>query len=232
MSDLEQYLELSRRRPDLFSAPPDGPISILLEPEEIAEVEALMESRLQSKGASPEQAHDWSRVGVAFQDQYVFLVRDAVRFGDGSLGTYIRIIDPDISTPGVIILPFYRGQIVFIRHFRHATRAWSWEIPRGFGRPGLSDEENARRELLEEISAEIVRLLPLGMAQPDAAASSETNAMFFAEIQAYGSPEVAEGISDIRLASVEEFEREIAEDRIIDGFTLCAYAKAKARGLL
>ncbi len=232
MSDLARYLELARKRLDLFNNPSDALITVLLEPEQIAEVETFMEERLRASGASPEQAREWSRVGVAFEDQYLFLLRDAVRFGDGSLGTYFRFVDPDGNTPGVIILPIYQGKVVLVRHFRHATRAWSWEIPRGFGEPGQSEDDNARRELSEEIAGEITRLIPLGMAQPDAAASAETNAMFLAELASFGAPDAAEGISDIRLATIQEFEDEIASGAIIDGFTLGAYAKAKARHLL
>lgn len=232
MSDLQWYLELASQRPDQFLNPPGSLVTILLDPEQIAEVEIQMERRLLAGGATLEQAHEWSRVGVAYQDQYLFLLRDAVRFGDGSLGTYIRMVDLDDGAPGVIILPLYEGQVVLVRHFRHATRGWSWEIPRGFGETGYSDEENARREISEEIGGEVSRLVPLGMAQPDAAMSTESNAMFLAEVSSFGTPDAAEGISNIRLVPMHQFEQEIANAEIVDGFTLCAYAKAKARGLI
>ncbi len=232
MNSLDRYLEYAKAHPRQFENPPDGLITILLEPDQIAEVEAFMEQRLLSSGASPEQAHAWSRVGVAHQDQYTFLLRDAVRFGDGSLGTYFRFVDPDNSAPGVIILPMYQGNVVLVRHFRHAMRQWRIELPRGFGEYGFTNEENALRELKEEIGAEVERIVSLGMTEPDGGASAQGDALYFAELKSIGAPSAAEGISNIMLTSTPEFERLIADGTIVDGFTLSAYARAKARGLL
>jgi ADP-ribose pyrophosphatase len=134
--------------------------------------------------------------------------------------------------PGVIVLPFYQGQVLLIRHFRHATRTWHIEIPRGFGKKGLSSEENAQRELGEEIGATISRLVSLGPMYPDAAASTECDALFFAEVASYGKVEEEEAITEILPTSVAEFERMIRENEITDGFTLAAYARAKAKDLL
>lgn len=232
MSDLDRYLAYARNHPAQFETPQDGPITILLDPAEIAEVEALMEQRLTSRGVPPEQAHAQSRVGIAFQDQYVFLLRDAVRFGDGSLGTYVRFVDPDNGVPGVIILPIYQGKVVLVRHFRHSARAWRLELPRGFGEPGFSNEQNALRELREEIGAEAERIVSLGLIEPDSGMSAEGDALFFAELRSLGALDKAEGISDSLLVSVSDFERLIADGSIVDGFTLGAYARAKTRGLI
>jgi len=232
MDDLNRYLEYARSHADQFVNPPDGLITILLEPEQIAEVEAYMEQRLLAGGMPEEQARCWSRVGIAHQDQYTFLLRDAVRFGDGSLGTYIRFVSPDNGAPGVIVLPIYQGNVVLVRHFRHAMRQWRIELPRGFGEKGLSNEENARRELKEEIDAEVERIISLGMSEPDGGMSAQSDALFFAELKSIGAPSAADGISAILLTPLPEFERLIADGTIVDGFTLSAYARAKARGLL
>lgn len=232
MDDLSRYLEYVKTHADQFVNPPGGLITILLEPEQIAEVEAFMEQRLLSAGMPQEQARSWSRVGIAYQDQYTFLLRDAVRFGDGSLGTYIRSVDPDGGAPGVIVLPIYEGNVVLVRHFRHAMRQWRIELPRGFGEKGFSNEENARRELKEEIDAEVERIISLGMAEPDGGVSAQGVALFFAELKSVGAPSEAEGISHVMLTPMPEFERLIADGDIVDGFTLSAYARVKARGLL
>lgn len=232
MSQLDRYLAYAHAHPEQFTNPPDTLLTILLDPEHIAAVESQMRERLVAAGATAEQAAEWARVGIAYQDQYIFLLRDAVRFANGSLGTYIRFVDPGDSAPGVIILPLFQRQVVLVRHFRHAARQWRLELPRGFGESGYSTEENAARELREEVQGEIARLIPLGMVEPDTGMSAEADALFFAELASVGQPDIVEGISDIQLTPIAEFERLISDGTITDGFTLAAYARAKARGLL
>src|SRR5260221_12364143 len=97
------------------------------------------------------------------------ILRDAVCFPDGRLGIYSRMVGD--STPGVIVLPIYQGPVLLIRHFRHATRTWHIEIPRGFGTKSFSSEENAFRELEEEVGATVSRLVSLGYVYSDTGAS-------------------------------------------------------------
>ena len=228
MNTLEEYLMFAKAHPALFANPPQGGITILLDEHEIQEAQTQMARWLESKGMPVE----WARVGIVYQDQYARILRDAVRFPGGFLGTYIRFVGEEDDPPGVVALPFYREQVLLIRHFRHATRTWHTEIPRGFGKKGLSSEENAQRELEEEIGATISRLVSLGPMHPDAAASTECDALFFAEVASYGKVEEEEAITEILPTSVADFERMIRENEITDGFTLAAYARAKAKGLL
>lgn len=228
MDTLDEYLAFARSHPDMFANPPGAIFTILLDPDDIHRVEREMGERLESKGMPAE----WARVGIAYRDQYMTLLRDAVRFPDGSLGTYIRFVDWGGGTPGVIVLALYQGQVILERHFRHATRSWHLEVPRGFGEPGLSPEANARRELEEELGAVVSRLELIGTVYPDAGASTEHDALFYAEIQSYAAPEEHEAIAELTLVPIQEFERMMRDDEITDGFTLMAYAHAKLHGFL
>ena len=228
MSTLADYLAFAKAHPALFANPPEGGIAILLNEDEIREAEAIVARRLEANGLPAE----WAQVGIAFQDQYVFMLRDAVRFPGDFLGTYFRLISEEDDPRGVIILPVYQQQVLLIRHFRHATRTWHLEIPRGFGKKGLSSEENARRELEEEIGATISRLVSLGQTYPNTGMTSECDDLFFAEVTAHGNVEAEEAITDLLPTLVPEFERMIRENEITDGFTLAAYARAKLKGLL
>lgn len=227
MSDLETYLAFAKRHPALF-ANPQGGFTILLDENKIREVEAQMARKLEEQ----DLPSAWSKVGIVYQDQYLLLLRDAVRFPDGSLGTYIRFVEEDDHAPGVVILPYHRGHILLVRHFRHATRTWHLEIPRGFGTGGHSSEENARRELEEEIQASISRLVALGRTYPDTGASAEYIDLFFAEVASYGQGETQEGISEILPVTIAEFEQMIRDGALTDGFTTTTYAYAKIQGLL
>ncbi len=222
----EEYFAFVQRHPEMFVNPPGG-FTILLEEVEIQKIEDYMAHQLEEKGMSAE----WAQVGIVFQDQYGMILRDAVQFPEGSPGTYIRFVAEGDGV-GTVILPHYRGQVLLLRHFRHATRTWHLEIPRGFGMTGLSGEENARRELEEEIGAKALQLVALGSLYPDTGVDASVVELFYAQVEAYGPIDTIEGITEVLAISVADFEAMIRESTITDGFTIAAYARAKLRGLL
>jgi len=226
-SHLEQYFAFIQRHPELFVNPPGAEITILLDEEKIREAEAQRGQFFAEKGLPAE----WAQVGIVNRDLYGILLRDAVRFSDGTLGTYIRFVR-DGGAPGVVILPVYQKRVLLMRHFRHATRTWHIEIPRGFGEAGLTNEENARRELQEETEAVIEKLVPLGQAYPDTGSNAGYIVYFYAEIASYGATDVNEGISSLFLATVDELEDLIRNNTINDEFTIVAYTYAKLQKLL
>ena len=224
----DEYFALVRERQELFINPPGEVITILLDEDEIQQAEAAVAERLTRRGLPPE----WAQVGIAYQDQYLMLLRDAVRFPDGSMGTYIRAIPPVGGAAGVIVLPVFQGNVVLLRHFRHGARTWHWEVPRGFGEANSTPEENARRELEEEIGAKVLRIISLGPLTLDTDSTGVPDQLFYAEIESYGQLEAAEAISALSVVSISEFERMIRDGEISEGYTLAAYARAKAHGLM
>jgi ADP-ribose pyrophosphatase len=227
MSSRDDYFALVAAHPDEFANPPGAGFEVLLDEDDIRQAEAHMELKLAEAGGSP----DWARVGIAFRDQYVMIVRDAVRFRNGTLGTYIRRWNPHPERLGVAMLPLWQGSVLLVRHFRHETRTWHLEIPRGFG-ISADCEVSARQELREEIGVTDARLVPLGLIDPDAGQPEGSVALFLAEVESYGQPDADEGITDIVPTQVAHFERMIADGELTDGFLLAAYARAKARRLL
>lgn len=202
----ERYEALRAERPELFRNEPGG-IEILTDPEAVA-----------------------AAGGVLYQDPYVMLVRDAVRFPDGREGTYIRAIGAT-AEPGCVVLPLLEGRVVLIEHFRHAPRAWGWEIPRGFGTQGLEDAANAAKELREEIGAEVLELLPLGVVHPDTGVMGDRVLLYAARIDGIGALAVGEGIRRTLTVPFEEAEAMVLDGRITDGFTMAALLRARLAGL-
>jgi ADP-ribose pyrophosphatase len=225
MVDRADYIALVKSRPELFTNPSGAAFKIILDEAGILQAELDKATELEAMGLP----RGWSTVGVAFRDQYVLLLRDAVRYADGSLGTYIRTVNQ--AYDGVVILPMWQHQILLIRHFRHATRRWHLEIPRGFG-SNADAEESARRELEEEIEAVGIRLINLGHVYPDSGSENSRVALYFAEVTAYGQPESNEGINDIIPTPVPLLEHMIRHDLINDSFLLAAYARAKVSNLI
>lgn len=225
---LRKYLDFAEDNPSIFANPPEGGYQILLDEQEIRQAEATVGNKLRQKKLPME----WAQVGFAYQDQYITLIRDAVRFPDGYLGTYIRRIRTGLRPPGVVILPVYCNEILLLRHFRHATRNWHLEIPRGFGEEGFTNEENAMRELLEETGSTPTRMIEIGMMHDDTGMGSGNIALYYAEVSSIGEPETNEAISALLPTGKDEFERMIRDGNITDSFTIIAYTRAKLRDLI
>ncbi len=223
----ERYEAVQRQWPELFENPPDAPYAILFEPSLVKAAESDEETRLNSIG----RPGIWSRTGVVYEDPYIIVVRDAVRRPDGDLGTYVRTL-PASGDAGAAVLPILDRQVVLLRHFRHATRAWHLEIPRGFGEPNVTAAELARQELHEEIGAGVDTLVELGKFHSNNGIASDCVELFLAEIHELGKPGTREGISGIESYSPDQVAGMIRTSRISDSFTIGAFTRAYLRGLL
>jgi ADP-ribose pyrophosphatase len=155
--------------------------------------------------------------GIRYEDPYILVIRDRVRFPDGREGGYVRLVNKGEldGSPGAVIVPVWSGCVVFIRIFRHATRSWEWELPRGFHEAGLSESSNAEKETKEELGVGVVSVRNLGGFNANTGLLTGTIGAYAAELAANpldsGTPELAESIRDVRLvplASLEEFIRE------------------------
>ncbi|WP_017445370.1 NUDIX hydrolase [Gayadomonas joobiniege] len=86
---------------------------------------------------------------IEFSNQYATLYNDDVIFPNGSNGKYLRFVWK--APYGVMIFASTNdGSIVLIKTYRHENRAWSLEVPKGFGEVDLSPLECAQKELKEE----------------------------------------------------------------------------------
>jgi ADP-ribose pyrophosphatase len=220
------YDALRAGAPEAFGNPPGAAFEILTDPVLREQAAASVASLLRRDGLPPESGG----IGLLYRDQYIALVRDAVRFRDGSIGGYLRILPA--GPPGAAILPLIGDRVALLRHFRHATRQWHWEIPRGFGMPGESASQTARRELAEEIGADAAELVPLGSLDADTGLSSARAELFLARSDRAPAAETLEGVDSVRLIGLPEFGRMIRDGDITDSFTIAAFARARTRDLI
>lgn len=211
----------------MFVNPP-GSIEILLNEDDIHALELHMTQMLKLRGFPT----DWGQIGIVYEDQHGCLLRDAVRFPGGKLGTYIRFIARENVGSGVVVLPLYEDYVLLIRRFHHATRTWHLEIPFRPGMSGLSAEENARRMLMEETGATLSNLSSLGETDTGPGMAGEGARFFCANISSYGQVKANESSTEPLRVTVSEFEQLIQENEITEGFTLVAFAHARLQGLL
>jgi ADP-ribose pyrophosphatase len=213
MTDLDRedstsaYEELRRNRPELFTNPPGAAVRVL------SSVPA-----------------DGGPYGVCYQDPYITVLRDPVQFAGGNTGGHVRIL-PSSAEGGAAVLPVCGDKIVLIRHFRHSTRQWHWEIPRGFSDPGETLEETARRELNEEIGVTAQALTPLGRIHTDTGICGGSTGLFWARVDMPGRLADDEGIESLVLLDARELDVLQARGELTDSFTMAAILSARQRSL-
>ena len=221
---LARYLALVRERPDRFTNPDGDIYEILLDTPQMDRARRDAEHHRRDERLPS----DDTRVGVLAVDPYLIVMRDAVRFADGTYGLYNRLMVPS----GAAILPVLGDTIALLHRFRHGTRRWHVEAPRGsFSGVGTRRDE-AERELLEEIGARPTELIDLGELHSTTGCLDEEHQLYLARIEALGTADRHEAIESIKVLPIPAVERMIADGQITDGPTLALFLRARLRGYL
>ena len=158
-------------------------------------------------------ADSGQRLGVVYKSQWNTMLVDLVKNKNGDLFSYDRLIG---TSTGVLI-----------KQYRHAIRSIQYAFPRGFGEDGLSAEENAVKELSEEVGATFAddaRIKVIGSVTADSGITSGKVFVVYCEIISYEEKIGYEGIQKTILLSERELGDWIKRGRIDDGFTLAAYS--------
>ena len=220
---LERYLELIAEDEGLVDNIAGG-YRVLIDTAEIAAVEAAQRRRLHSDGMPAA----WASVGVVYEDQYILVLRDAVEFPNGQRGTYIRVLS---RSGGVVILPLLDNRVVLLNRYRHATRRWHLELPRGFAEGATPSVHDARREVAEEIGTRVHDIKRLGTIHSDTGLTNNAVVAFIAYVGPIGTPDALEAVRSIDLLTPAELTQRIADGTITDAYTLATHALAHSAGL-
>ena len=216
---LEEYFSYVKQLTQSNGNHQEGEIEIITDLKEISRIQKVQENRLLQKGFSAAEAVEFSRIGVVREDQYWIWLRDAVYFPKGVPGTYDRIIwknELKGRSHGVAVLPVLpSGQVVLNLNYRHATRSWELELPRGAIEPQETIEAAARREVKEETGLIANSLTFLGEIAPDSGVLASVTPVFMGKISARekSSPEYSEAIAD-----VISFTKAELKDGLLQGF--------------
>ena len=185
----QEYLDLLKQFPDGLGRNgcwKHGEIEIATSPSEIKRIEKHSMQKLIRMGFSHAEANQYSRVGIIGQDHYWIWVRDAVTFPGGIPGTYDRIVrKAGLSGPSsVVILPILPNKKVIVNiNFRHATRAWELELPRGKREKKETPEHAALRELKEETGCISDQLIFLGDLSPHSGVVAGTVPVYYSQVK-------------------------------------------------
>jgi len=242
----DEYLSFLQKYPIPHGSYQAGEIEIATDPTVIASIEETQKARLIKKGYSEAQAHEFSRVEIVSEDQYWMWIRDGVIFPTGAKGTYDRLIwRGSLQGPvGVAVLPILpNGKIVLNLNYRHATRSWELELPRGLKKEKETLEEAALRELSEETGLEASLPLHLGSMTLDSGMLNSVVPVFLGKVLKEGlsDQEYSEAIKGTLAFSKEEIKQGLKQGYLeVDGkpvplrdaFVTFALLQAEIRGLL
>lgn len=249
---IQKYLAFRRTHAERLGPKGDstkGEIEILDNPLEILTAEKTAAQRLINRGLTEEEAIKRVQVGVRAEDQWGAKICDAVKFPGGAFGTYVRDVSwgkLETGTVGVAILPQLEdGRFVLTRAFRHATRDWVLEIPRGGMDVGASIVNTIKGELKKEGGVELaVDPVDLGQYAPDSGILESRVPLYHAKVKITGKeiPEETEAISGLVLLTKEQLSDVLREGKYTDsqgktydctdGFTQAAFNKAHNLGLI
>lgn len=178
-----------------------------------------------------------ARTGILIEDKLHFFVRDAVKFPSGEVRTQMRVIGCTMSDgpSGVVALASRDGKIYLREMFRHATRRWELETPRGQRESGCSPEEAAVKEIDEELGFRVRTIEKIGEVSGDTAILASTLPIFWAELAAgppQDHPEESEAFGEIISLTPPQLRERILRGDIRDGYTLAAILFAQLTGKL
>ena len=187
--------------------------------------------------SSPAARNVKGKTGILFEDSLHYVVRDAVKFPSGDTRAQMRIIGCTMADgpSGVVALAWRDGRLYLREIFRHATRRWELETPRGQRETGCTPEEAASKEVDEELGFTVAKIEKIGEVSGDTAILASTLPVFWCELAPgppRDHPESSEAFGEIVALTPRELLQKIRAGEIRDGYTLGALTLAQSSGKL
>jgi ADP-ribose pyrophosphatase len=150
-----------------------------------------------------------------WQSKWYNLRQDRLCTPEGHEFTYTVVDHPG----AVWVVPVTTGgQIVLVWNYHHPVEYWCYEVPAGGLSPGLSPQEVARRELLEETGGTASELRYLGQFYTSNGISNEIAYVYLATGVTLGEAQrEPTELMEMRLVSIAEALRMAREGQIADG---------------
>lgn len=209
-AEWKAYEKLIRERPWEFEQ--NEALTIVTDLEEIVKFE-------KEKGRT---------IGVVYQSPYNIMAVDLVRNRQGNVFAYERLL-PAVAKGAVVGIPVFDGKFVLLRQYRHALRDFQYAFPRGFAEAGMEAEENVKKEISEEIGADVHSAEFLGNVVADSGISGNRVSVYACRIGQVELKKNYEGIEKLEILPEEILRKWFAEGKITDAYTLAAYSLLESR---
>lgn len=169
---------------------------------------------------------------IAFQNRWLSLRVDAIRYPNGAEGEYAYIQRPRYA----IVAAVQDGRIWMVEQYRHPLRVRSLELPMGVAPDGDATPiaQAAAIELREETGVVAEKFEYIGEVAAVAALVAQTGALFLATGLTSGPQALEETEQDLIAVnvSVEEALERVRDGRIRDGATMASLGLLRLKGLI
>ncbi len=157
------------------------------------------------------------------------VVSDTVSFPNGIQTNRITVQ----HSGAVVILPYHKGLLYFVKQYRHALKDIILEFPAGILEKGEAPIDCAKRELSEELALGANRWVELGKQYPTPGFCDEVQYCYFAtECFERSLPCDNDELITVETMTPRVFEQKIKMGEIIDSKSIALYTKAKLNGLI
>lgn len=208
-SSRDKYLQLTHQYPQLAQRLGDsssGEIQIIQDSNKMAELEN----------------RSGMDVGVIAESKWGWLwLNEVCQFPNGHKAVFGRILLKKSlqGYAGVAVMPVTSdGEIILICNFRHPTRSWEIELPRGFIDLGESAIEAARREVREETGMVVESERLLGEMPPDSGITAAVIPIVMAKVigKMRNAPDKEEAIEKVLTLTIPE-----VKEAFLRGYYTC-----------
>jgi ADP-ribose pyrophosphatase len=162
---------------------------------------------------------------VVFKNPWWRYCLDQVELPSGKPWEYHYVLTNGSS----MIVPVDRdGKLLLVRQYRYTGNRDSIEFPCGGLKDGITCEETAKHELVEETGFVAGKIEPVGGFNPCNGLVDEMCRVYIARDLRYvgARPDETESFELVRL-TIEELDRSVRDGTVWDGMTLAAWAIAK-----
>lgn len=168
---------------------------------------------------------------VAYENPWLSVREDVVRWPDGSTGIYGVIDKRDFA----LVVPWDGAGFHLVEQYRYPVRARCWEFPQGGWPPesaGGTGLALARAELAEETGFSAGTWTRLGFLQAAPGVMSQYFDVYLASDLVAGSPSREASEQDMRQkwVSAPELERMIRDGEFRDAHSIAAYGLFRLHG--
>ena len=167
---------------------------------------------------------------VVYQNPWMVVREDAIRFADGGEGVYSYVERP----PYAIVAAVENGHVWMVEQWRHPFRRRMWELPMGVAPGAATPEESARVELAEETGLRADRMTRVAELAPAPGLIAQTGTLFLAQGLTRGAQALEQGEQDLiaRPWPVDEAVAAAVSGGIADAVTIACLASLRLRGLI
>jgi len=162
---------------------------------------------------------------IVFKNPWWRYCLDQIELPSGKPGEYHYVLTNGSS----MIVPVDRdGKLLLVRQYRYTGNRDSIEFPCGGLKDGITYEETAKHELVEETGFTAGKIEPVGSFNPCNGLLDEMCRVYIARDLSFvgARPDETESFELVRL-TIEELDRSVRDGTVWDGMTLAAWAIAK-----